>query len=111
MSARHVGSKVAHSLKWIRLETITYVDEEGKERRWEMAARTTRSEHSAVDAVAIFALLRSKGAADKTVFVRQYRPPLQCYTIELPAGLVDAGETLEQGGLRFKFRNTASTHS
>ena len=42
MSAKHVGSKVAHSLKWIRLETITYIDEEGKERRWEMAARTTR---------------------------------------------------------------------
>ena len=61
-----------------------------------------------MDAVAIFAVLRSKGAADKTVFVRQYRPPMQGYTIELPAGLVDAGETLEQGGLRFKFRNVAS---
>ena len=42
MSAKHVSSKVAHSLKWLRLERITYVDQEGKERQWEMASRTTR---------------------------------------------------------------------
>ena len=42
MSAKHVSSVVAHSLKWLRLERITYVDQEGRERQWEMASRTTR---------------------------------------------------------------------
>ena len=42
MSAKHVSSVVSHSLKWLRLERITYVDQEGKERQWEMASRTTR---------------------------------------------------------------------
>ena len=59
----------------------------------------SRCDDAAVDAVGIFAVLRSKasGSGDKTVFVRQYRPPMRGYTIEFPAGLVDAGETLEQG--------------
>ena len=51
-----------------------------------------------MDAVGIFAVLRSKASEDKAVFVRQYRPPMRTYTIEFPAGLVDKGETLEQGG-------------
>ena len=56
-----------------------------------------RCDDAAVDAVGIFAVVRSKASGDKTVFVRQYRPPMRGYTIEFPAGLVDAGETLEQG--------------
>ncbi len=41
-SARHVSSSECASLKWLKLESLTYVDEEGKERHWEMVARTTR---------------------------------------------------------------------
>ena len=59
-----------------------------------------RCDDAAVDAVGIFAVLRSKASGDKTVFVRQYRPPMRGYTIEFPAGLVDQGETLEQGRRR-----------
>jgi len=35
-----------------------------------------------------------------TLLVIQYRPPLDAYTIEWPAGLVDAGETAEQAAVR-----------
>ncbi len=32
--------------------------------------------------------------------VTQFRPPVAAYTIELPAGLIDAGETVEEAGVR-----------
>ena len=35
-----------------------------------------------------------------TLLVIQYRPPLDAYTIEWPAGLIDKGETPEQAAVR-----------
>jgi len=35
-----------------------------------------------------------------TLLVIQYRPPLDAYTVEWPAGLVDVGETAEQAAVR-----------
>ena len=41
-----------------------------------------------------------KDAPDKIVMIRQYRYPLDAYLYELPAGLVDAGETPSQAAIR-----------
>src|SRR3712207_7655227 len=35
---------------------------------------------------------------DRIVVVRQYRPMIEAYTLELPSGHVDAGHTLEETG-------------
>ncbi|CAE7781921.1 unnamed protein product [Symbiodinium necroappetens] len=81
-------------------------DETGRDRRWDSVSRTTRRAVATgatdVDAVAILALLRSSlnpGRAE-TLLVQQFRPPVDCPTIELPAGLVDEGETVEEAALR-----------
>lgn len=37
---------------------------------------------------------------DEVVLVKQFRPALDSYTIEAPAGLIDEGETAEQAALR-----------
>ncbi|KAK7466880.1 hypothetical protein VKT23_003943 [Stygiomarasmius scandens] len=87
--------------KWITLKKIKYTDAEGKERLWECAQRTTRRS-SGIDAVAIFPILRSKTNAFpvSTVVIEQYRPPIDKYIVELPAGLVDEGETAEEAAIR-----------
>lgn len=41
-----------------------------------------------------------KDSPDKIVMIRQYRYPLDAYLYELPAGLVDAGETPAQSAVR-----------
>jgi len=91
----------AAEARWITLKKITYLDAEGKERLWECAERKTRKS-SGVDAVAVLALLRSKTNAFpvSTVVIEQYRPPINKYIIELPAGLVDEKETPEQAAIR-----------
>ncbi|KAH7877784.1 NUDIX hydrolase domain-like protein [Lentinula edodes] len=87
--------------KWITLKKIKYTDAEGHERLWEVAQRKTRKS-SGIDAVAILAILKSKANSfpPSIVVVEQYRPPIGKFIVELPAGLIDEGETPEQAAIR-----------
>lgn len=78
--------------RWLRLEEVDYVDREGRQRTWESVAR-----EGTVGAVVMVAVLRPSG---RLVLARQYRPPVDKIVLEFPAGLVDAGETLEQTAVR-----------
>ncbi|KAG8691514.1 hypothetical protein FRC11_002410 [Ceratobasidium sp. 423] len=91
----------AQDAKWVTLQKITWRDEEGKERPWEAASRKTRGE-GGIDAVAILAVLRSKSKSFKpsTIIIEQYRPPVGAYVVELPAGLIDSGESAEETAIR-----------
>mmetsp|Transcript_2255 Transcript_2255/g.4982 ORF Transcript_2255/g.4982 Transcript_2255/m.4982 type:complete len:239 (-) Transcript_2255:243-959(-) len=108
------GSEVVGSTKWLRLETLSYTDVEGRERKWDYATRTTKRSQSSADAVVIVPLLKhlrrgrptattTPGGGDSvldTLLVEQFRPPVGGSTMEFPAGLIDAGETPEQAALR-----------
>ncbi|KAF3763335.1 hypothetical protein M406DRAFT_262671 [Cryphonectria parasitica EP155] len=90
--------------KWVTLKRINFTDQTGKARTWESAVRKTRSAAAGVDAVAMGNILlpkpRTEGQPASTMLVIQYRPPLDSWTVEWPAGLVDAGETAEQAARR-----------
>ncbi|XP_041637039.1 ADP-sugar pyrophosphatase [Cheilinus undulatus] len=86
--------------KWIQLEKTTYVDPAGNVRMWETAKRTTRRTNTDADGVGIIALLKRTLHKDCVVMVKQFRPPMGCYTLEFPAGLIDEGETAEVAALR-----------
>ena len=85
--------------KWITLKKIDYTDQTGKDRTWEVATRKTRGK-AGVDAVAIGNVLLHPSKPPSTLLVIQYRPPLDAYTVEWPAGLIDADETAEQAAVR-----------
>ena len=100
-SARVTGKLEVGKTRWLSLQTLSYVDQTGRHRKWDMASRTTKREPGATDAVAILALIRSPtGSAVDTLLVQQYRPPVQAVTLELPAGLIDPGETPEAAAIR-----------
>lgn len=50
--------------------------------------------------VEIVATLKRKGQEDALILLNIYRPPIGTYILELPAGMVDAGESIETAGLR-----------
>lgn len=84
--------------KWIQLRKITYKDPEGKQREWEMAVRTTRTETTGLDAVSIMGLIRNDNVASQSpslVLTKQFRPPCNSVVVELPAGLIDPNESVE----------------
>ena len=85
--------------KWSSLQQIAYTDARGTPRTWEMATRKTRGS-SGIDAVAIGNILLHPTKPAATMLVIQYRPPLDAYTVEWPAGLIDASETPEEAALR-----------
>ncbi|KZL87207.1 adp-ribose pyrophosphatase [Colletotrichum incanum] len=85
--------------KWVTLKRIDYVDQVGTPRTWEVATRKTRGK-AGVDAVAMGNVLLHPSRPPSTMIVIQYRPPLDAYTVEWPAGLIDAEETAEQAAVR-----------
>jgi len=97
--ARVTERKDVASTRFIKLQTLGYVDATGRERRYDMATRTTKRGAGA-DAVAILALLRGRTSDVQVVLVQQFRPPVDAQTIELPAGLIDPGETPMTAALR-----------
>jgi len=77
----------------------TYTDPLSKTRTWEHSERSTRPASSDVDGVGIVAILR-KPTGPEIVLQKQYRPPIDKIVIEVPAGLVDEGESAEQAAVR-----------
>lgn len=85
--------------RWIRLVKLQYQDPNGQTRTWETAERRTRPKGGDIDGVGIFAVLE-KPEGPELILQKQFRPPIDKVTIEVPAGLVDAGETVEQAAVR-----------
>ena len=95
-SAQSVGST-----KWLILETLSYRNQDGVERKWDMVTRTTKKSWKDADAVIIIPLLhyKDRNTVD-TLLVHQFRPPVRQETVEFPAGLIDAGESPLDAALR-----------
>ncbi|KAJ9486645.1 hypothetical protein VN97_g6680 [Penicillium thymicola] len=59
----------------------------------------TRPAGIELDGVGIVAIL-NKDTGSELLLQKQYRPPIDAVVIEVPAGLIDAGETPEQCAVR-----------
>jgi 8-oxo-dGTP pyrophosphatase MutT (NUDIX family) len=94
--------------RWLALHALTYtLPKDGAAgappRTWDAVQRTTRGAAAAADAAVVVATLRlAAGGGDdpRVLLVKQFRPPVGRVTVELPAGLVDAGEAPAEAALR-----------
>ncbi len=78
--------------RWLNLESVPHTGRDGTERPWEFCSRT-----NAARAVAVIARLKNP---ERIVLVRQWRAPMNAWTLEFPAGLLDEGDTPESAALR-----------
>ncbi|PWN18794.1 hypothetical protein BCV69DRAFT_234956, partial [Microstroma glucosiphilum] len=98
--------------KWVGLRSITWQDPTGRERHWETSCRKTKKGEA--DAVAICCLITRPSTREdpELLLVSQYRPPVAVeggksttgLVIEMPAGLIDAGEEGDEGTRRAALR-------
>lgn len=102
MSKPSNGSKILNKsdlsldeARWTTLKKIDWQDPDGKHRVWESAERVS-NKSSTTGAVGIIALLKSPGKKTKIVLEKQFRPPLNSMCVEVPAGLIDEGESPEK---------------
>lgn len=92
--------------KFLNLYDVEYENKKGKIKHWTMASRkdidTLKAQYfqdkeEKMDAVIIAALHLE---SNKIVCIRQFRVPLGDYIYELPAGLIDGDESLEEAATR-----------
>ncbi len=94
--------------RWLRLFRVDYRFADGVNRSWVIATRNERprcisGRFEAPDAVVIVAYHR---AASRMVVTREYRVALADYEYGFPAGLVEAGESVEAAARRELFEET-----
>ncbi|OHE60121.1 MAG: hypothetical protein A2Z47_09445 [Thermodesulfovibrio sp. RBG_19FT_COMBO_42_12] len=77
--------------KFLRFVLTTYIDSSGIVRKWESFERV-----NCKGIVVIVAVTDDK----EVLLIRQFRPPVNGYVIEFPAGLNDRGDTLEEAAER-----------
>lgn len=101
-AAKFLNSRPAQpgECKWIGLEKLTFQDPNGQQREWDSAVRMTRSS-GGVDAIGMLTILKYPDSrSDEVVLQKQFRPPVGGVCIEMPAGLIDANETIEEAATR-----------
>lgn len=88
--------------KFLSLYDIKYKNKVGKVKNWTVASRknleSLKEQHfhgkkEKIDAVVIFAVHKE---SKKLVLIKQFRVPVNNYMYELPAGLIDGEEKIEE---------------
>ena len=91
--------------KFLNMYDFIGVTKSGKDMKYHVSSRAKDVEDLRVkqdgiypDAAIIYAIV--KGEEERMVVIKQYRYSIDDYIYELPAGLIDAGETLEMAAIR-----------
>lgn len=95
------AQKLTHQ-KWLNLFDVTFTDKNRKEKSWQLATREDQPKcitgnFENPDAVVIVAFHKDQ---KKVVITKEYRIPLGDFEYGFPAGLVDAGETVQEAARR-----------
>ncbi len=97
---RILSKKTVYDGKFIRFVLTCYADSLGVEREWESFER--------VDCKGIVVIVPVTDDAE-FLLTRQFRPPVNGYVIEFPAGLNDKGDTLKGAAERELLEETGYT--
>ncbi|MDG1242074.1 MAG: NUDIX hydrolase [Opitutae bacterium] len=89
-----MGKEILYSGKWLAFGEVDAINSQGVPYKWEFATRTGTTN----GAVCIIAIKRQPQAS--IILVKQFRPPIEAEIIELPAGLVEHGQTREEAALK-----------
>lgn len=95
-----IGRKTLWEGRFLKTMLISYKDRGGKVREWEAVGRVNSD-----GIVIIIPVIRD----NELILIRQYRPVLDSFVIELPAGLIDVGEDIISAGRRELIEETGYT--
>ena len=95
--------------KYLNMYKLKLINKKGTPKDYYVASRRKREllscntkKHDVCDGVMIIPITEN----DEIVMLKQYRPAISDYLYELPAGIVDKGETIEQAARRELYEET-----
>lgn len=95
--------------KYLSMYKLKLINKKGNPKDYYVASRRKKEEltcvtkeHNRCDGVMIIPLTEN----DEIVLLKQYRPAIGDYLYELPAGIVDPGESIEEAARRELFEET-----
>lgn len=92
--------------KWLNLFSANYVHN-GKKGSWLYASRRNKpSKKVRADAVIIVPVLKSRGFPPRLVMIREFRVPINAYSLAFPAGLLEDSEDIEEAARREMLEET-----
>ena len=96
------GYKKLTEKKWLNLFDIAYRDKNNQTRQWEVVSRKglPKCITNAFDPPDAVVIVPFHTDEKKLVVIREYRVALAGYEYALPAGLIDAGESIETASRR-----------
>lgn len=86
-----VSKKTLWEGKFLRFVLTSYLDKSGSLREWESFERVN------CEGIVVIVPITD---TDEIILTRQFRPPVNGYVIEFPAGLNDKGDSLEEAAIR-----------
>ncbi|MGG7178699.1 NUDIX hydrolase [Clostridium paraputrificum] len=97
------------SSKYLNMYKLKLINRKGKPKDYFVASRRKKEDlscvtknHDRCDGVMIIPVTEN----DEVVLLKQYRPAIGDYLYELPAGIVDPGENIEEAAKRELFEET-----
>ena len=112
---RYSGIEQQTDNKFLNLYHISALTKTAKPFDYYMASRNSIenikpiSHKNSPEGMAVFALVKNDKEPDRAVLIRQYRYPLDSYLYELPAGLIEEGESPEAAAVREMKEETGLT--
>ncbi len=95
--------------KYLNMYKLKLINKAGKPKDYFVASRRNRNElscvtkeHTKCDGVMILPITKD----EEVVILKQFRPAISDYLYELPAGMIDEGETIEEAAKRELYEET-----
>lgn len=95
--------------KFLNMYKLKLINRKGRPKDYYVASRRTREnlacvtkDHSKCDGVMIIPVTEN----DEVIMLKQFRPAISDYLYELPAGIIDEDETIEEAAKRELFEET-----
>ena len=92
--AKVTNEKTLSSTKFLELMQLSYADDEGMTRQWDMVQRKGKPR-----VVNVLPVLKSKSTQpgdEETLLTCQFRPPMNAYVLEMPAAILKDSESIEE---------------
>ena len=91
------NQKTIYCGKWMCFYTVDYYNDKGVIfKDYECLKRTTKKNHLSYDALTIIPILKYKDHLKKKILlIAEYRPPVQSFVLEFPAGLAESENVYE----------------